>query len=37
MQKHWYESDWFLCLMAAVSLIGMVIGNWCIHGGHLQW
>lgn len=36
MKQHWYYSDWLLCTMAAVSLIGMIIGNYCIHG-HIQW
>lgn len=37
MKQHWYESDWFLCTLAGISLMGMVISNYLFHGGHILW
>jgi predicted ATP-grasp superfamily ATP-dependent carboligase len=37
MKTKWYDNDWFICILAGISLIGMVIGNYYIHGGHISW
>jgi hypothetical protein len=31
IKDKWYENDWFLSLMAAVSLLVATIGNILIH------
>ena len=35
--RKWYDNDWFVCTMAALSLIAAAVANSFIHGGHIQW
>ncbi len=37
MRQKWYDNDWFICLLAVISLIAAVLGNYYLHGGHLAW
>ena len=37
METRWYDSDWFVCLMACIGLAVMVMGNYFIHGGRIVW
>lgn len=38
MKKNkWYESDLFISLVGALAMIAMIVGNYILHGGRLQW
>ena len=32
----WY-TDWLYALVAGLVLTAMIIGNYYLHGGHIQW
>ena len=35
--EHWYENDWLISFMAALSLMMAVVANYYMHGGHISW
>ena len=37
MSRKWYDSDWVTIVLSAIGLLGMVVGNYYLHGGHIQW
>ena len=37
MSTKWYNSDWFLVIMAIVTMTMTIVGNYYYHGGRLVW
>lgn len=37
INHRFYDNDWFVCTLAAISLAAMFAANYFFHGGHLQW
>lgn len=37
MKKHWYDNDWFMCILVCTTIIATIVGNYYIHGGEIQW